>query len=177
MEYYAAFSDFILGFLRKANEYGIWELLSTLALIVGLKWLFFKRRKIPHFNIHYERARDTSNYPLKIKIELRNFTGCPCVISFPFVELKTLRADTKARGNSFSKQYEVKFHNGGAWHIDTFLRHGEYASTWVPLDPMHTDLEVDAALAKGEAGHIEFTCVWLRDRPIQETVRTPIIRS
>jgi hypothetical protein len=93
------------------------------------------------------------------------------------VKLKNVRGDKNGRANSSTGDYEVKFLNktsGYLEEIDVYLKHGESASTWVPVDPTHQDSEIEAALRNGDFGQIEFSCTWVSDRPVYESVRMPI---
>lgn len=164
--------------MKTANGYGVWGFTNTVVLLgslgLAIQLIFFPAKRIPHLNFQLRRERTTGSHPLRINIEIRNYTGQPCVIAFPFATLDKLRPDPTASGDSASRQLEVKFGstNGAPLtQIDFFIRHGETASTWIPLDPTHTDAEVDAALDNGAVGHFECTLNWLGDNPKRQTLR------
>ena len=173
----------VLSFMKSANDYGLWDSIATAVLLasflIGVKLVFFPKKRIPHLNIHFEKVRDTTNYPLKICVQIRNYTGRSCVIAFPLVELNGLRADPKARANSSTGEYELKFSWGGSYltEIEVFLKHRESTDTWIPIDPTHTDEEVDVALSKGKVGRIKCTCLWVLEEPKHDKLRIPIRRT
>jgi hypothetical protein len=112
--------------------------------------------------------RDTSNYPLKVYLEIRNYTGRSVVISAPYFVFAQLRPDPQARGDSVSGEYEIKFpapNSTNLTEVEYLLRHGESVSTWVPLDPAHKDEEVEAAIKRRRMGKLHCMCTWLQDKP------------
>jgi Adenylate and Guanylate cyclase catalytic domain len=90
-----------------------------------------------------------SDYPLKVYVEIRNYTGSAVVLFADYYVYKgALRPDPNARGDKPSGKYEFKFPdpNGMLQEVEYLLRHRDSVSSWVPIDPTHTDAEVDAAL-------------------------------
>ena len=109
--------------------------------------------------------RDNSAYPLKLTIRLRNTTNFPVLVTSKFFKAnKSLRAAGNATGNPARKEYEIKFSPPGGSYLDQFttLIHPNGAtSTWMPLDPAHTDQEVNRAIASASSGDWYYTCDWL----------------
>src|SRR6266536_1920889 len=143
----------VFQFMRWAADHGLWELISTIVIVVsaiiGASYLFWTKRRVRHLNFFVLRVRDQSNYPLKVYVEIRNYTGKSVVISFPYFVYRAVRRDPNAHGDSPTGEYEIKFPGQNQQiltEIDYLLRHGENVSTWVPLDPTHTDQEVDEAI-------------------------------
>lgn len=159
--------------LKFLNNIGLWEMLSCLSLVVGLigtTWyVFIKKKGIHRLNIHVNKSRRSgTNYTSLINIEFRNFTGKSVVICNPYFKYKGLNRDPAGHQDAYSDRTEVKFSGSpgnGLTKIDIFLRHGENASTWVPIDPKHSDEEIQAALDKKRVGRLYFECVWIEDKP------------
>lgn len=158
--------------MRWAAEHGLWEMISTIVLFVsavtGFVVLFWTKKRVRNLNFFTQRLRDNSNYPLKVYVEIRNYTGRSVVISVPYFVYGGLRPDPNARGDSPTRQYEIKFSGPGQQtlsEVEYLLRHHENVSTWVPLDPSHTDEEVDEAIRKRTVGKMYCMCTWLQDKP------------
>jgi hypothetical protein len=49
--------------------------------------------------------------------------------------------------------------------MEYLLEHRKHVSSWIPVDPSHTDAEVNSALKNCRAGRLELLCVWLFDKP------------
>lgn len=150
--------------LQWCNQAGVWGLIWFLTFVVGciIKGLrlIWAKRTIKHLNFTIGTEKDQSNYPLKITLQIRNYTGRSVIISHAYFRYRGLRRDAKATGDTLTGRYEVKFpdRNGRPLltEIDCFLRHGEHVPTWIPLDPKHTDQQVADAIEKRRAGR--FTC-------------------
>jgi len=164
-----------------AHEHGVWDIINTLLFglsLTGVTILLWRRRRIRNLNFFVRRLpRDDSDYPLKVYVEIRNYTGRSVVISAPYFVYARLRADPNARGHSPSREYEIKFPDpvsGRLTEVEYLLRHRENVSTWVPIDPAHTDDEVDAAIRRGGVGKLHCMCTWLQDTPKVHRLITPI---
>src|SRR5438477_7659322 len=149
----------IADWMKCANEYGLWNMLSFFVLLPSVIGAFaiviWRRRRVRHLNFYVTRSRDPSNYPHKINIEMRNYTGRSVVIAFPWFTFRNLRPDENAGGDMPSGEYEVKFpKNHFLSEIDCLLRHGENVATWIPIDPAHTDEEGDAAVSSHRVGRL-----------------------
>jgi hypothetical protein len=138
-----------------ADQHGLWGLVSTLVLVVsaavGFSVLFWGKGRVRNLNFFVRRLRDGSNYPLKV-----------------YIVNSKLRPDPNARGESPSGEYEVKFPDPASQtlsEVEYLLRHGESVSTWVPIDPSHTDAEVDQAIASHGVGKLRCMCTWLLEKP------------
>lgn len=109
--------------------------------------------------------RDNSAYPLKLTIDLRNTTNLPVLVTSKFFKAdKSLRAAQNAAGNPARKEYEIKFSSPGGRFLDQFttlIHPNDRASTWMPLDPAHTDQEVRRAIEAASSGDWHYTCDWL----------------
>jgi len=158
--------------MQWAHEHGIWEMINILVLVVsaliGFTVLFWAKRRVRNLNFFVQRLRDASNFPLKVCVEIRNYTGRSVVLSAPFFVYRGLRPDPNARGDSPTGEYEVKFpdpRNQMLSEVECFLRHRENVSTWVPIDPTQTDQEVDKAINRHTVGKLRCMCTWLQDKP------------
>lgn len=160
---------FILAWMVWAEQHGVWGIVGTLLLpALGLTVFFWAKRRVKNLNFFIQRVRDASNYPLRVHVEIRNYTGRSVVISAPFVTYRDLRPDPNARGDSLSGEYEIKFpdlQSKVLSEVEYLLRHRESVSTWVPIDPTHTDKEVDDAIEKRVVGKLHCMCTWLQDKP------------
>lgn len=133
------------------NNLGIWEILNVFILILGIifgSFYLIRRRRIPMLNIFTHHSKRAGvNYTSLINIEFRNYVGCSIVICNPYFIYADLKPDPIAHGDSSSGEYEVKFmgKNGtGLTEIEAFLPHKENTSTWIPINPAHSEEEIKA---------------------------------
>ncbi len=158
------------------NLGGIWELCQLIILLVGppIAWLIYRwwvKRSIKNLNFYIAPARDAiRNYPLTLHFEITNYTGRSVVISYAYFRYNKLRPDEKARGDTLTGNYEVKFPDRDPdkevlSEVEHFLRHKETVPTWVPFDPAHTDQEVKDAVDNREVGTLRCFVTWIQERP------------
>ncbi len=166
-----------------ADQHGIWDLLSLFVLVVtasiGIKLLLLPKRRVTHLNVFAKTTpRTEGRYPLRVHVEIRNFTQKAVVISVHPFKMQGLRPDPDGRGHSESGEVEVKFPakpGDGLSEIDYFLRHGESVATWIPIDPSHSDEEVACALRNCTVGLLTLTCTWFgAPRPMSHRLVTKI---
>ena len=162
----------MLDWMQWADPRGFWDMLSTPVLVfsavLGFAFLFWAKRRVRNLNFFIRPLRDDSNYPHKVYVENRNYTGRSVVISVPHFVYSELRSDQNARGDSPSREYEIKFpdpRNNILSEVEYLLRHRENVSTWVPIDPAHTDQEVAAAIERRQVGKLHCMCTWLQEKP------------
>lgn len=166
-------SGYFLTLLKWANDHGLWAAAQSIVLIasfvIGLKIIYFPRRRIRNLNFHARLLRSERNkFRLMIYLELRNYTGRSVVLSSPFFRYLDLRPPSEAHGDTPSREYEIRFPgNGGKdlTEVEYLLRNKESVHTMIALDPMHTDQEVQRALGKHRIGTLTVTCIWLQDTP------------
>jgi hypothetical protein len=159
--------------LKWANDHGVWAAAQAIILaasfIIGLKIIYFPRRRIRNLNFHARMVRsDRNKFRLMIYLELRNYTGRTVVLSSPFFRYLDLRPPPEAHGDTPSREYEIRFpHNDGKELIEVeyMLRNKESVHTIIALDPTHTDQEVHRALNKHRIGTFIVKCIWLQDAP------------
>jgi hypothetical protein len=157
-------------------------MISTLVIVAsavtGFKLLFWTKRRIANLNFFVSSQRDASAYPLKVLVEIRNYTGSAVVIfAKHYVYKGGLRRDPNARGDTATGEHELKFPERTGvilQEVEYLLRHRESVCTWVPIDPTHTDQEVDAALKHKNVAELHLTCTWLREKPTVDKLRVPI---
>jgi hypothetical protein len=160
---------FIFAWMLWADQHGVWGITGTVLLpALGFTVFFWAKRRVRNLNFFLQRVRDGSNYPLRVHVEIRNYTGRSVVISAPYFVYGDLRPDPNARGDSPSREYEIKFPDLQSKllsEVEYLLRHRESVLTWVPIDPTHTDKEVDTAIEKHSVGELRCMCTWLQDKP------------
>jgi hypothetical protein len=161
----------VLAWMRWAAEHSLWEMLNTAILLAvsatGVIF-FWAKRRVRNLNFFTRCVRDQSEYPLKIYLELRNYTGRSVVISSPFFVCTRLRPDPNARGDSPSGKLEIKFpdrSNTLLTEVEYLLRHRENVSTWMPIDPAHSNEEVNEAIKRRHVGKFHCMCTWLQEKP------------
>lgn len=172
---YSAWMDKLkegMDLLRWSNEYGVWSIAQFLILAVtfflGLKIFYLPRRRIRNLNFKVQFLRSNRHaYPSHIYLEFRNYTGRSVVLSSPFFRYRKLRPPPDAHGDTLSGEYEVKFPGSSKElsEVEYLLRNKESVHTIIPLDPAHTDEEVNAMHAKRRIGILTVMCTWLQDRP------------
>jgi hypothetical protein len=69
----------VFAWMLWADQHGVWGIVSTIVLLVsaaiGFTVLFWAKRRVRNLNFFVRRLRDQSNYPLKVYVEIRNYTG------------------------------------------------------------------------------------------------------
>lgn len=125
----------------------------------------FKRQLI--FNPRVNRGGMT--YPLKLMIDIRNSTGVPVVITSRYFKIgSAIRPHPKAKGNPARGEYEINFPLPGTTNFTEFdylLSVGDTVTPWMPIDPTHTDAELQAAISSAVCGEWHITYNWLGPNP------------
>ena len=159
-------------FLLWANARGVWQIANLLVVflsaIIGFGLIFWSKRRVKHLNFFLKGHRDSSNYPHKLYLEIRNYTGRSVVISSPFYKYIGLRADPNARGDSPSEEFEIKFAHpkeDQLTEVEYLIRNKESVSTWIPIDPTHKDTEVEKAIHDHRTVKFSCVCTWLEEKP------------
>jgi hypothetical protein len=162
-------ANWIFDALEWAHKHGIWDIL----IIAGGLSIFaklFPRRRIRNLNFYLRQVRDAQEqFPLCIYLEIRNYTGRTVVLSNPSIRLdRDLHAPPEAHGDSPSGDIEIKFPDPNRQlftEVEYLLRNKENVHTIIPLDPTHTDAEVQAALRRKRVGRLNVTCTWMQETP------------
>lgn len=111
------------------------------------------------------------DYPLKLMIYIHNSTSVPVVITSRSFKIgSAIRPHPRARGGNRSKgEYEIRFpdpETNNLAKVDYFLRASEGVTTWIPIDPNHTDEgELQAAIDSASCGEWHITYNWLGPNP------------
>ena len=162
----------IKSFMRSAAGCDLWDMLNffwvVLVSVVGAIYIGWAKRRVPHLNFYIQQTRDNGPYPFKIHIEIRNYTGQSVVFTRPYFLLRALRPDPEGRRDFSSNEMEVKFPEPTMCRLEEveyLLRHKENVSTWVPIDPSHSDAEVEEAIRRRCVGTFFCICTWLQDKP------------
>ena len=162
------------------RHHGIWAFLelmiAAIAAGVGIKLIWFPKRRIRNLNVTTGFDRSDPNFPLQVIIHIRNYTGRTVVLRSKGFTYKGLRRMPGAAGHTASKEYEFKFPHGGPnlESMDYMLQHGDNVTSWMPLDPSHTDQEVQDALNKQSVGTLALDCVFIEDKPKVQPLNLPI---
>jgi hypothetical protein len=158
----------IRNFLLFAAQYGIWGIISVIVLltsfVVAIRYLYFPKFNVPNLNIYLNHERDFSDYPSKIFFEISNYTNVNIVLSNAYFIPNKLFPDSKARGDSSSRKYELKF-PPDFYQPDCLLIRTKNTLTWFPIDPFQSDDEINNILNNKEAGTFNCKCTMLYDRP------------
>ena len=161
--------------------------LCYIVIRIGERLLFLirTRRRVRHLNVNCSIQRDQSNYPCKLWIDFRNWTNMTLLMKIEGYKLaKNIRPDPKATQASSPDLLEIKFIENApqqnaqpTLNVDSIIRHGENKSVWVPLDPSHSDDELENALKIGKIGSIKAEILWFGDKPVFTRFRPKIKRG
>jgi len=164
-------------FWKFMSLWGIWDIIGLIAALIPtvmvLRYLF-PRKAITNLYIDTERDSINSWYPTVVRIKLTNHTNEPLyVLSEGFTFGSIISASPNVAQNAATAVCELKFE--GRQHnilseIDTLVRPGQEISTWIPIDPAHSDQEIDSAIQVRRVGTLRLKCQSLtgrRDAPIR----------
>jgi len=160
-----------MAFWRFMADWGIWDITGLLLLMVPIIFVLcylFPRKAIKNFYIDTRRGSINAGYPKVVRLILRNLTNEPIyVLSEGFKFKSTISASPNAAKNAATNVCEVKFE--GRQHyslteIDTLVRPSQEVCTWVPVDPSHSDEEIDAAIQTRNVGVLRLRCKRLSGR-------------
>ena len=154
-------------FLILAAKYDSWSLLSLIILILGSVagyWKFYRPRKSIRnliVKFHYERAPGW-NFPLRITVVFANHTGKNIHIASATFKCDDLRPDPNAMGDTHTGKMPLKFpkevtSENGTKHsllqeFEYYLKVDESTGSYAPIDPNHTNDEVEDAFRRGKTG-------------------------
>jgi len=159
-------------YLFWANQHGLWQFFQAgilfVSFLIGMKLIYFPARRVRNLNFFAQIKRDDAQFPLRIQLEIRNFTGRTLVLSSPYFKYQRIRPDPRAHGDTPSGEFEVRFPDPSYQElreVEYMLRNKEMVSTVIPLDPLHADSEVEQAMSKRKIGVITCMCTWLDEKP------------
>lgn len=168
-------ATWIFDALEWAHKHGVWEILI---IVGGLSiWTkLFPRRRIRNLNFYMREMRnEDAQFPLSIYLEIRNYTGRTVILSNPSIRLdRDLRAPPQAHGDSPSGDLEIKFPDPNRQlysEVEFLLRNKETVHPILPLDPGHSDIDVQTALKQKRVGRLTVTCTWMQETPQVEIYR------
>jgi hypothetical protein len=184
-----------LEWLKQANDYGIWDLLTFFSIpsILGLMW-FRSRQRVEWFSLHvsYQMGRAHPKYPNVLYFLARNLNDSPIVVSRPnFRFTDRLKASKNAHGNLATRDYEIKFRRldpqgevePGFSYTTILIRHRESYLAYIPFDDaMQLDEFKQLLAAKPwfgshsvPLGHLLFDIVEIEGgKPTVHSMRVPI---
>ncbi len=165
--------DNVVAFLKWTNEHGLWGFIQALIILIGvvlgIKIILLPKKRIKNLNYFTQLKRNQHpQYHLIIYLEIRNYTGKSVVISSPYFIFKSIRPDPDARGDNLQGEYEIKFpniQNDMLTEVEYLIRNKEQVHTFIPLDPAHSDTEVEKALREKQVGTIDCICTLLEEKP------------
>jgi hypothetical protein len=152
-------------------EWGIWEMIAVVIALLPatiILWYIFPRKSIKNYYI--QAIRDVINpaYPKVVRISFTNHTNEPMyILSEGFRFTGNLHPSPNGAHDAATGVYEVKFEgriNNLLSEIDTLIRPGQIISTWVPVEPGHTDAEIDAAINNLSVGMLRLKCQKISNR-------------
>lgn len=160
-----------MTFFKFIADWGLWDIIGLLGAaiptVIVLCYLF-PRKSIR--NLYIDTRRDSINqrYPKVVRIDLRNHTNQPLyVLSEGFRFGNVIAASPHAAKDTATQVCEVKFvgrQPGVLTEIDTLVRPNEIVSTWVPVDPNHSDQHIDDAIGNRTVGTLRLKCQKVSDR-------------
>lgn len=150
-----------------AAKYDFWSIVSLFILIFGSVagyWKFYRPRKSIRnliVKFHYERAPGW-NFPLRITVAFANHTGKNIHIASATFKCEGLRPDRNAMGDTYTGKMPLKFpkevtlENGKKeillQEFEFYLKVDESTGSYAPIDPNHTDDEIEEAFRSGKVG-------------------------
>ena len=159
--------ELIRNLLLSFAKYDLWSFISlgilVLGSIVGYLKFYKPRRSIRNFivNLHYERAPGW-NFPLRITVVFTNHSGKNVHIASASFKFKDLRPDPRAIGDTYTGKLPLKFPKEvqlPSGEKETLLQEFEYylkvdesTGSYAPIDPKHTDEEIELAFKRGKVG-------------------------
>lgn len=169
-----------MAFWQFMADWGIWDIIGLIAAAVPTIMVLcyiFPRTAITNLYIDTKRDSINQGYPKVVRIKFRNHTNEPLyVLSQGFTFGAEIRRSPNAARNAATAVCEVKFEGrqpGLLSEIDTLVRPGQEVSTWVPVDPSHSDQEIDFAIESQSVGTLRLRCQRLtgrREAPVRMKV-------
>ncbi|MFH1999244.1 MAG: hypothetical protein ABIK28_06165 [Planctomycetota bacterium] len=154
-----------MEFWRFMATWGIWDIIGLIAALIPIIMVIryiFPRKAVTNLYIDTKRDSINQGYPKVVRITFRNHTNEPLyVLSEGFTFGSAIRRSPNAARNAATSVCEVKFEgrqHGLLSEIDTLVRPGQEVSTWVPVDPQHSDQEVDSAIENHSVGTLRLKC-------------------
>ena len=164
--------ELLSEYLLWANQHGLWQFIQAgilcVSFLIGMKLIYFPARRVKNLNFFTQIKRDDAQFPLRIQLEIRNFTGRTIVLSSPYFKYSKIRPDPRAQGDTPSGEYEVRFPDPSYQElreVEYMLRNKEMVSTVIPLDPQHSEDEIEKAFVKRRVGALTCMCTWLDEKP------------
>jgi Predicted nucleotide-binding protein containing TIR-like domain len=111
-------------------------------------------------------ARGGASFPLKLLLDVWNRTAVAAVLTSDYFAMgPKLRPHQNARGKVAQNRYEVKLPDsrGLLSAFQYLLLPNTKVETWMPIDPVHTDVELQDAIRSGSVGEWHYSVQWLDD--------------
>ena len=155
----------MIAFWKFMADWGMWDIIGLIAAAIPTVMVLcyiFPRKAITNLYIDTERDSINQGYPKVVRIKFRNHTNDPLyVLSEGFTFGSTIRRSPNAAQNAVTAVCEVKFEGrqqGLLSEIDTLVRPSQEVSTWVPVDPAHSEQEIDIAIENRSVGTLRLRC-------------------
>jgi len=162
----------VCSFFRSAQTHGLWDFLTFCSVVfgafMGYRYFFYSKSNIKNLNIKkwLSEEKEDNTYPLKIRIEIRNYTGQSVVIFDSFFILKKFKPDPKASMDEQTGRIETRYPSKyGQIEVDYLIRHKESVETWIPLEPNQNIDEIKKTLKESFIGRFYFSCNWVGIKP------------
>ncbi len=160
-----------IDFFKFMAQWDIWGIIGILITAIPSVFLIaylFPRRRIKNFYIDTKRGVANQSYPKVVFARLTNHTNQPLyIISEGFEFGSSVRPSPNGAKDATTGVYEIKFEgrvDNILSEIDTLIRPNQIINTWIPVDPSHSDREIDEALDKREIGVLRLKCLKLTDK-------------
>ena len=153
---------------KSAHEHGVWEIIQTIVILSGLSIFILRRRSVPDLNFHIHPSRDETSFPFKLCVDIDNRTGKSVILSSMYFVSGSaeLRPDKNAGRDTQTRRLIINFPDDAGYltESDHLLRQGKKVSTFVPLDPKHSEADVTSALTNRKTGKLICNCTWVESK-------------
>ena len=167
--------------LQRVESLGVWGLVQTLiqliAALIGVRLVFFPRRRIKQLDFWAEVRTDHPQFPRAATLRVQNYTGTSIVISHPYFRTSELRAHPSGASNAATDEMQLKFPESSGQYlteVELLLRNKESTYTLIPFDNTESEDRVRSAVTRRETGTIECNVTWLTRRPRTDRLRVRI---
>ena len=161
-----------MGMFEFMAHWGIWDILSLILTFVPSLLILiylFPRKRIDNLYIDTKIRCINQTYSKVISVELRNHTNEPLyILSQGFVFGSSIRPSPHGAKDAATGVYEIKFmgrESNILSEIDTIVRPNQIVTTWIPVDPEHTDKSINEALQNHSVGNLRLKIQKISNRP------------
>ena len=113
--------------LAWATTHGLWDIsqliLQLLVVAVGVKILFWPRRRIRQLDFRAEPKEYSTQFPRAAVLHIQNYTGSSIVLSHPYFRIQTLRRHPTAAEHAATDEIQLKFPDATGPHPISWTLH------------------------------------------------------